>query len=539
MLYQKDPRSRSAVTVRKQIAVHVLGFGKRERQAVLAIFQLSNSPARTIGYTQWDEAAAKDAQVMLVNGDSKAAVATWKAMYPDMAGTTVFAGSSDSDLPGEQVRKPLSLKLVGALDRAARAKRRLRTATSKRVLILRHGSGATTRGRSWARQHYPGAKINVLDVERRGRPPPQFRWDLVSVILVEDGYARRDGLLWLSEYRSRPGFPRIERFPSPELPQVLPEARARRQHDAQAARNIDRHLEARKAEEAAQLLQSAGITGFNAIEVIGKGATATVCLCERLSDSARVAVKILTANEDFDPKALPRFMQECKLTAGFDSPHVPRVYEDGSTASHPYLAMEYFPGGDLRSRLSRSELPEEDAVMLTAALLDALIVVHNAGIVHRDIKPAHVMFRSDGTLALTDFGSAMTVGDGLSDLQDGVVIGTPYYLSPEQAAGGAIDTRSDLYSVGALFYELLTGEKPFTADSVADLLEQRQRQPPRRLPATLAHYQGFLDRLTATNPADRFSTAADAIEALMRAVLESDDQEKIRAAIEGSDLRYG
>jgi hypothetical protein len=515
----------SAVTVSKQIAVHLLGFGRRERQALRAIFLLSNSPARIIGYTAWDESAVKAADVMLVDGDNKAAVATWKALYSDKAGTTVFAGSHDSDLPGEHVRKPLSLKVVGALDHAAGAMRRPQTPARKRLLILRHGPGATTRGRAWARQHYPGAKIHIFDVGKHGPPPPQFRWGLVSVILVEDGYARRDGLLWLSELRSRPGFPRIERFPSPELPQVLSKSRARRQNDAEASRNIDRHLEARKAEEAALLLQSAGITGFKALEIIGKGATATVCLCERIIDGTSVALKILTANEQFDPKALPRFMQECTLAVSLDSPHVARVYEHGTTASHAYLAMEYFSGGDLRSRLSRGKLLDEDAVMLISALLDALIVVHNAGIVHRDIKPANIMFRSDGTLALTDFGSALTIGDELADVQDGVVIGTPYYLSPEQAAGGAIDTRSDLYSVGALFYELLTGEKLFSGDSVAELLEQHRTHPAPRLPSALARYQCFLDRLTAKNPAERFPTAFDALQSLMNAVLESDDQE--------------
>jgi hypothetical protein len=515
----------SSVTVSKQIAVHLLGFGRRERKALRAIFLLSNSPARNIGYTEWDESAAKDADVMLVDGDNKAAVATWHALYSDRAGATVFAGSHDSDLPGELVLKPLSLKVVGALDRAAGARRRPPAPAKKRVLILRHGPGATTRGRSWARQHYPGAKIHIFDVGEHGPPPPRFRWNLVSVILVEDGYARRDGLLWLSEVRSRPGFPRIERFPSPELPQVLPEARARRQNDAAAARSIDRHLEARKAEEAALLLQSAGITGFKALDVIGKGATSTVCLCERVADGTRVALKILTANESFDPKALPRFMQECTLTVKLDSPHVVKAHEHGTTASHAYLAMEHFSGGDLRSRLGSEKLLEEDAVTLTAALLEALIVVHNAGIVHRDIKPANIMFRSDGTLALTDFGSAMTTGDGLADIQDGVVIGTPYYLSPEQAAGGAIDTRSDLYSVGALFYELLTGEKMFSGDSVADLLEQHRTRPAPQLPATLALYQSFLDRLTAKNPAERFSTAFEALQSLMHAALKSDDQE--------------
>jgi hypothetical protein len=515
----------STVTRSKQITVHLLGFGRHERRALRALFLLSNSPARTIGYTEWDESAVKGADVMLVDGDNKAAVATWKALYSDKAGTTVFAGSHDSDLPGELVRKPLSLKVVGALDRAAGAMRRPRTPTRKRLLILRHGPGATTRGRSWARQHYPGAKIHIFDVGKHGPPPPQFRWGLVSVILVEDGYARRDGLLWLSELRSRPGFPRIERFPSPELPQELSKLRARRQNDEEAARNIDRHIETRKAEEAALLLQSAGITGFKALEVIGKGATSTVCLCERTTDGARVALKILTANEEFDPKALPRFVQECTLTVSLDSPHVARVFEHGATASHAYLAMEHFSGGDLRSRLIRGKLLEEQAVMLTAALLDALIVVHNAGIVHRDIKPANIMFRSNGTLALTDFGSAMTIADGLADIQDGVVIGTPYYLSPEQAAGGAIDTRSDLYSVGALFYELLTGEKIFAGDSVAALLEQHQTHPAPRLPSTVAHYQSFLDRLTAKNPAERFPNAFDALHSLMNAVPASDDQE--------------
>ena len=140
--------------------------------------------------------------------------------------------------------------------------------------------------------------------------------------------------------------------------------------------------------------------------------------------------------------------------------------------------------------------------------------VHEAGIIHRDLKPANVMFRDDGTIALVDFGSARRDADPVAKTLAGVVIGTPYYLSPEQALGGTADERSDLYSVGVMLYELLTGQRMYAAGSLVALFEMHKNAPIPKLPENLARHQRFLERLVAKNPEERYKNAAEALAAL-------------------------
>jgi serine/threonine protein kinase len=395
---------------------------------------------------------------------------------------------------------------------------------NERVLILRHGTGASTRGRAYAQERWPAAKIHVHDLQRHGKPPENFRWDLISVVLIDDHYCRKEGLLWISELRAKPGFPRLERFPSAGPPQSI----KGNQSPLEAGENslsAAPHREAERLQEAERLLNAATITEFRPVAVLGKGATATVCLCERVSNGEQVVLKILKAAGSTDMELLPRFVQEYIAASRMNSPQVARVFEHGFTETHAYIVMEYFPEGDLRSRLLRAPMSEEEAVMITASVLDALIIVHQAGIVHRDLKPGNIMFRADGTLSLTDFGSARNDDEPVMETMAGVVIGTPYYLSPEQAFGGEADSRSDLYSVGALFFELLTREKMFSAGSVADLLEMHRSRPAPKLPLQLKRYQPFFEQLAAKKPAERYQTAADALDALMG--LAADDRSQV------------
>jgi len=417
---------------------------------------------------------------------------------------------------------------------------------TQRVLIMRHASGLVNRARRMAIDRWPEARLEVHDLAAYGKPPADFRWDRYAHMLIDDEYLRREGLLWLSELRTKPNFPKIVRVPSeagprhkppaeipvkaPPLPPKReaktaptadikpirqdPKAASRPQAPIDSASMIAR-ADARRLADADAVLRSAGITGFTPVKPLGSGATANVCLCERGPDKQLVVLKILKGEGSADSDLLSRFVQEYFAASSIDSPYVAKVYEHGFTDSHAYIVMEYFPAGDLRARISRDRPSEEEALLIVGSILAALTSVHAAGIIHRDLKPANVMFRDDGTIALVDFGSARRDADPVAKTLAGVVIGTPYYLSPEQALGGTADERSDLYSVGVMLYELLVGQRMYAAGSLVALFEMHKNAPIPKLPEFVTHHQRFLERLVAKKPDERYRSAAEALAALM------------------------
>ena len=147
----------------------------------------------------------------------------------------------------------------------------------------------------------------------------------------------------------------------------------------------------------------------------------------------------------------------------------------------------------------------------------ALRVVHGAGLLHRDLKPPNVMLRESDEIALIDFGLARTLDGGAHSTRTGVLRGSPYYMSPEQALGEELDARSDLYSLGVIYHEMLTGRKPFTGGSAMEVLQQHVNAPPPRLPLSLSRHAPLLSRLLAKRREDRFNTADEVIEAVARA----------------------
>ncbi len=419
---------------------------------------------------------------------------------------------------------------------------------TERVLIMRHASGLVNRARRMAIEKWPEARLEVHDLAAYGKPPADFRWDRYAHLLIDDEYLRKEGLLWLSELRGKPNFPRIVRVPvegnrrhSPpaeievKAPPMPPKREPRppappaaeikpiRQDSKAASRpqagetspNTAARIEAKRLADADAVLRSAGITGFTPVKPLGSGATANVCLCERATDKQLVVLKILKGEGSADSDLLARFVQEYFATSSIDSPYVAKVFEHGFTESHAYIVMEYFPAGDLRARIQRERPGVEETFLIIGSILAALTSVHAAGIIHRDLKPANVMFRNDGTIALVDFGSARRDADPVAKTLAGVVIGTPYYLSPEQALGGSADERSDLYSVGVMLYELLTGQRMYAAGSLVALFEMHKNAPIPKLPEPLARHQRFLERLVAKSPELRYANAEDALQALM------------------------
>jgi serine/threonine-protein kinase PpkA len=252
------------------------------------------------------------------------------------------------------------------------------------------------------------------------------------------------------------------------------------------------------------------LKGFRLTRKLASGGMTEVYLAVREGDGLPVVLKVLEASGEGSSANLARFIQEYALLSRIDDPHVIRIYDQGFSDDHAYIAMEYFERGDLRSEL-RQGMGRERALDVLAQIARALEVIHARGVIHRDLKPENVMLRPDGSVALADFGVAKSMQQddhlGFTQTRHGEVVGTPYYLSPEQAAGEPITPATDLYSLGVMFYEMLTGSRPYSADTLALLLARHLTAPTPHLPAEVGGLQPVVEKLMAKKPAERYSSA--------------------------------
>jgi class 3 adenylate cyclase/tRNA A-37 threonylcarbamoyl transferase component Bud32 len=255
------------------------------------------------------------------------------------------------------------------------------------------------------------------------------------------------------------------------------------------------------------------IQGYRVVSKIGRGGSSIVYLAERESDKQQVVLKILNATAGLDEIMLQRFVQEFDIISSIDHPNVVKIYDRGFSDRHAYIAMEYFPDGSLVEVISKG-LSARQALSLLAQAAGALREIHSRGIVHRDIKPGNLMARADGSIVLADFGIAKRLGDDLGHTRHGELYGTPYYISPEQIEGRPATMQSDIYSLGIIFHEMLTSQRPFDAESVSGLIALHVSAPRPKLPEALARYQDLLDRMIAVDPSNRYKDADELLEGI-------------------------
>jgi serine/threonine protein kinase len=220
-----------------------------------------------------------------------------------------------------------------------------------------------------------------------------------------------------------------------------------------------------------------------------------------------------------------RFVDEFKLLYDINDTAVPEIYDFRVTSQYCYIAMEYFALGHLGGKLTQP-LPVTEALRYTAEIAHALAIIHAAGIVHRDLKPGNIMLRENGSVALIDFGISRAMHGDQSAANPEAISGTPYYMSPEQVRGERTDERTDLYALGVILYQMLTGEKLYVGETTRAILDQHSHAPLPRLGAELGANQPLLDRLLAKDAAARLANARELIETidLLRSAVEPEPE---------------
>lgn len=255
------------------------------------------------------------------------------------------------------------------------------------------------------------------------------------------------------------------------------------------------------------------IPGYTLDGEIGEGAMANVYLATQVSLERKVALKVMSQALAADPVFCERFLREGRTLARLSHPSTVTIHDIGNVGELYYMAMEYLPNGTLRERLAEGITPEQGLAWLRQ-IASALGYAHRQGLVHRDVKPANILFRADGTAVLSDFGIAKSLDDRTQFTQAGFAVGTPSYMSPEQARGQEVDGRADLYALGVVMYEILVGELPYRGSDALSTALAHLTEPLPALPPLHGRYQPILSRLLAKAPDERFSTAEELVAAL-------------------------
>ncbi len=381
---------------------------------------------------------------------------------------------------------------------------------------------------------WPEAQIDSYDPVARGPVAEGYLAQAYDAVLLGQSWPGGSGFTWLAELGSRQGFAPLIFLVDDEAPGLAEAARRAGAFAAIPTRKIEHEklvsavraaalsqAQARSvwrgAAEARELQSFSGayVPGYRRVRRIAGGSVSELFLAESLQSGTLVVLKVTRDQRRADgvDQAFGRFIQEYEIIRGIRHPHVVKLYDLGVTDDFAYLVMEYFARGDLRAQMTGA-LSATRSLGFALEIATALDAIHRAGILHRDLKPGNVMVRDDGSLALIDFGLAKHRALEMEITDKGLIFGTPHYMSPEQGHGQSTDGRSDLYALGIVLHELLTGIKPFDGDNPMAIIYQHAKAPVPRLPAALQAVQPLLDRLLAKRREERYESAGAAISAI-------------------------
>ncbi len=378
----------------------------------------------------------------------------------------------------------------------------------------------------------------------RGKLPGDFSGSAYDAVLLGDKLGRDYGVDWLRDLSRRNGFPPIIYLlsrPSPEAEEhaihagahaclsrlkidhgsLIAALRAAQARRGQFSRPVVRAGEAARATR----FGDASIRGFRFVSQIAESPVSSVYLAESERAGGQVALKVLhqPPDEGAGVRNFDRFLREYQIAAAIEHPNVARVHDFGVADDHAFIAMEYFPLGDLRGRIKQGLQPLR-AVTFMRQMAEALRVLHGAGVLHRDLKPGNVMLRDEQSVALIDYGLSKHVELDASITNSGEIFGTPYYMSPEQGHGRDTDERSDIYSIGIIFYEMLMRRKPYVAGTPMQVIYKHAHAPLPELKADLKHLEGLLYNCIAKDPRRRYGSADQLLDAARE--LERDELER-------------
>lgn len=389
--------------------------------------------------------------------------------------------------------------------------------------------------RTWLSHHLSAARPHALivahDPADGGVLPPDFdaaHWDL---LFIDHQLGEHDGLELLRKLKAQLGCPPIV-FLTPQGDQktavralqegaddFLPKGRSSHEHIGRVVREAVRRGRRFSAPTPATATEGGRppfrLKGHRFLKELGSGSTASVYLMEQERKERLVVAKVFRHVPDRIDQAGPlqRFLREYEVISGIQHPNVVRIFDLGIADDMAFIVMEYFAGGHLGERLSKG-MPVAQALEYLAQIARALDAIHAVGVLHRDLKPANIMVRDDGSLALIDFGVAK-LRDAASELTGlGEIFGTPYYMSPEQGEGAPVDERADVYSLGVVFHEMLTGRKPYVAGSPMAIIWKHRHAPLPVLPPPYESCQPLLSQMMAKEPGRRFVSAGAVLDAI-------------------------
>jgi eukaryotic-like serine/threonine-protein kinase len=381
----------------------------------------------------------------------------------------------------------------------------------------------------------PGADVEQYDPAAKGRPAAEFGLAAFDLVFLDYRLGREDGLEWLREFKCRPDCPPTvimtgegnetvavramklgaadylskQRISGEVITRIMQEAMDARKEQAGTTVRIDVAPPGEKPEA------SLRIEGYRVIREIGEGAVSHVHLVVPEAGGDPVVAKVLLPELIQDRDSLARFLREYQIVGKIKSPHVAKIFNYGFSDNSAYILMEYLPGGDVREYFSSRMVDQGRILAIFRQVLMALADIHAAGVVHRDLKPHNIMFRGDGSIALVDFGIAKILGDpGMT--QQGTLLGTPTYMSPEAIAGGVVGPRSDLYGAGIMLYQMLAKTAPFQGSSAQEIMVQHVSAPVPPLPRSQDDFQALVDILLAKDPASRPASAEETLKFIDR-----------------------